>query len=513
MSHSEANKRVAKNTLLLYGRMILLLLVSLYTSRIVLAALGFDDYGIYNVVAGAVTMFAFINAAMGNASSRYITFAIGKGDHDHSINVFNSSILVHALIALLIIILAETVGLWFLYNKMVIPAERFTAAFWVFQLSVISCVAIILCVPFNATIIAYEKMGAFAYISILDAVLKLGIAFAITVTTSDRLILYALLYLGVNLLNIVIYQIYCIRKFEIVRFRKLKDYSILKEMTGFAGWSLIGNLAYLGYTQGLNLLLNIFFGPVVNAARGIAYQIQGAVKGFITNFQMAVNPQITKSYATEDYTRLHNLIIFGSKFSFCLLLCIILPISLDIQPILDLWLKNVPHYSAPFAILTMAALLIDTLSNPLGIANNATGKIRNYQIVEGGTLLLIVPVSYIVLKCGGNPVSVFWVQLAIMFIVQVQRIFLVCHKIKMRIRDYFSKVLFKVAAVAISSVIIPLTAMYLLPHTFLSYIAVASLAVCSVLLSSFYVGLTAKEKVYAASKLARLKARLGFVRS
>ncbi len=505
-----ANKRLAKNTLLLYIRMILLLAVSLYTSRIILAALGFDDYGIYNVVGGVVSMFAFINAAMGNASSRFITYALGKGDNEHSINVFNVSILVHALLAIIIVILAENIGLWFFYNKMIIPASRMTAAFWVYQLSIISCVATILCVPFNATIIAHEKMGAFAYISLLDAILKLGIAFAITVTSSDRLVLYALLYLGVNLLNIVIYQIYCFRKFETVKFQRPKNYAIMKEMMGFAGWSLIGNLATLCCIQGLNLLLNVFFGPVVNAARGIAYQIQGAVKGFITNFQMAINPQITKSYAAEDYKRLQQLIVFGSKFSFCLMLCIMLPISLEIKPILHIWLGKVPDYTAQFAILTMGVLLIDTLANPLGIANNATGKIRNYQIVEGGTLLLILPVAYIVLKMGGNPISVFWVQLVIMFFVQILRIFLVCHKIHMPKSKYVYQVLFRVLLVAGCSVVVPILVWYTLPQNLLSFIAVVITSIGSTLFCAYYLGLNSYEKANVSTKISSFTNKLKF---
>lgn len=512
MTNSDSNKRVVKNTLLLYGRMILLLLVSLYTSRIVLAALGFDDYGIYNVVGGVVTMFAFLNAAMSNSTSRFITFALGKGDREQTTNVFNVALLSHIIISITILILAETIGLWFLYHKMKIPESRLVAALWVYQLSIISCIANIICVPFNAVIIAHEKMGAFAYISLVDAILKLGIAYAITLTTSDRLILYSALYLGVNFLNIAIYQIYCIRNFNVVKFRIPKNYSTLKDMMGFASWSLIGNLAYLGYTQGVNLLLNIFFGPVVNAARGIAVQVQGAAKGFITNFQMAINPQITKSYATEDFNRLHNLIICGSKFSFFLMLMIVLPVSLEIKPILKIWLGEVPAYTATFAILTMSVLLIDTLSNPLGIANNATGKIRNYQVVEGGTLLLIVPVAYLVLKLGGNPVSVFWVQLIIMAITQVLRIFLVCHKIRMSIKDYLTRIIYRVLGVAMISFLLPYFLLKILPNSLASMIIVISIAISSVLLFSYLFGLNSLEKNYVKAKVALSLYKFGYLK-
>lgn len=479
-----------------------------------IAALGFDDYGIYNVVGGVVTMFAFINAAMGNATNRFITYALGKGDKDHTINVVNTSLLVHILISILIVILAETVGLWFLYHKMVIPASKFTAALWVYQFSVIACVATIMCGPFYAIIVAHERMGAFAFISILDVIFKLGIAYAITLASSQRLILYAALYLVVNLLDILIYQIYCIRNFDDVKFRKPKDLTLLKEMTGFASWSLIGNLAYILSTQGVNVLLNVFFGPVVNAARGIAVQVQSAIKGFVTNFQLAINPQITKSYAAGEIERLNDLIVAGSKFSFFLLLCITLPISLEIKPILALWLVNVPDYTAQFAVLTLCVSLVDTLANPLGIANNATGSIRNYQLVEGGTLLLILPIAYIVLKLGGNPVSVFLTQLIITIIVQILRIFLVCHKINMRKADYFSKIILRVTIVTVCSVVPSVILAHFLNGLTLSIIYVPIISAILVVSFSFLLGLSKSEKEVLLNKLSKfthLKSHFGFL--
>lgn len=502
MSNSLENKRVAKNSILLYGRMLLMLVISLYTSRVILEALGFNDYGIYNVVGGIVTMFTFINSAMGNASSRFITFAIGKGEKDNIIDVFNSSLLVHVTISILIIILSETIGLWLLYNKLVIPPDRFTAACWVYQLSVISCVANIMCVPFNATIIAHEKMGAFAYISLIDAVLKLIIAYSITIVSGDRLVVYAILLFGVQLTNILIYQIYCIRNFDIIKLRKLTDYRIMHEMSKFAGWSLIGNLAYIGYTQGLNILLNIFFGPVVNAARGIAVQVQNAVRGFVTNFQMAINPQITKSYAKNNYGRLHELIFASSKFSFFLLLCFVLPISIESNNILHLWLGNVPQYSAQFLVLTLSVLLIDCLANPLGIANNATGNIRNYQLVEGGMLLLIVPIAYIGLKLGGNPDTVFVVQLLVMIIVQTLRIFLVCHKIRMSRKLYMKNVILRVFTVGGASIVIPMLIynMVTIEDAIVSILIITVFSWISIFTFTYILGLNSNEREFINSK-------------
>lgn len=488
------NKRVAKNTILLYGRMILLLAVSLFTSRVVLSALGFEDYGIYNVVGGVVTMFSFINMALTNSTSRFITFSLGKGNLDDSRQVFNACLIVHIVIALIIILLSETIGLWFIFNKMVIPECRIYSASWVYQFSVIACVASILYAPFNATIIAHEKMGAFALISILDVFLKLLIAYYISASEKDRLILYAFLILCVSLIDILIYLIYCKRNFLEVKFVRIKNQNTPKEIMSFAGWSMIGNMAYVGYTQGVNILLNIFYGPVVNAARGVATQLQNAVVGFVTNFQMAVNPQITKSYAQGNFGRLHTLVYASSKFSFFLLLCFILPISIESKKILSIWLVEVPDYAVQFSILTLFTRLIDTLSNPLGIANNATGTIRKYQIFEGGSLLLIVPIAYIILEIGGNPTSVFWVQLIIMYAVQLLRLKLVCFKIQMTIKEYCRKVLFKIIPVALVSAIIPLLLHHFLTESTISSILVVIVSILSVLFFSYLIGLEDDER-------------------
>lgn len=512
MTEQSANKRLAKNTMLLYVRMILLMVVSLYTSRVVLAALGFDDYGIYNVVGGAVSMFAFINLALGNASSRFITVALGKGDKDHLVKVFNAAFWIHFGVAILIVVLCETIGLWFLYHKMVIPPDRFNAAFWVFQFSVIASVASIICVPFNATIIAHERMGAFAYISLIDAGLKLAIAYLITVVPTDKLILYGALYLFVNLLDILIYQIYCIRHFDEVKFRKLQDALIVKEISKFAGWALLGNLAYVGYTQGLNILLNIFFGPVLNAARGIAVQIQTAVKGFVTNFQTAVNPQITKAYAKDDSNRMQFLIFGSSKISFYMMLCIVVPLSVEAPVILKIWLDRVPEYTSQFLVLTLCIMLIDTLANPLIIANNATGNIKRYQVVQGGLLLLYIPIAYVVLKCGGNPTSVFWVELIMFYATHFVRVWIICPKIGISILTYIKKIIVPTTLVAITSASVPVTILLALPNTLISFLIIVIISIIGVLICSYTIGLNKTERIMIRGKavalLGKIKAAL-----
>lgn len=504
MSEQSANKRLAINVLLLYGRMMLLLVVSLYTSRVVLAALGIEDYGIYDVVGGMVSMFSFINLAMGASSSRFITFALGKENKTELIKIFNTAFLIHLIIAVVILIFCETLGLWWLYNKLVIPTSRLNASLLVFQFSVFSCVFSVICIPFNATIVAHERMKAFAYISLIDALLKLIIAYLVSISSVDKLILYAFLIMCIYLSDIIIYIVYCVKSFEEVKFKRILDKMILKDMSLFACWSLVGKLAYVGYTQGLNILLNLFFGPVVNAARGISSQIQVAVRGFITNFQMAVNPQITKSYAQDNYTRLHSLIYASSKFSFYLMLCIALPLAIESKKILSLWLVDVPNYTVQFTIITLAIMLIDTLSNPINTANNATGNIKKYQIIEGFLLLMIVPIAYFVLKLGGNPTSVFWVQLVIMYLTQFVRMAIVCNKIKMSIREYCIKILIRVILVSTLSPIVPLYFYFNLDTSLISSIVIILIAIFSVMLFSYTVGIDSNERNFINQKIKLL---------
>jgi len=508
MTNTLDNKRIAKNTLLLYARMIYCLFISLFTSRVILQALGFEDYGLYNVIGSVVSMFVFLRSAMGNSVNRFITFAIGKGDDDKLKKIFSMSLMIHTALAIIIILLCETVGVWFLNTQMKIPEGREIAANWVFQFSILACALSVICVPYDAEIVAHEKMGIFAIIQVLNSTLTLILVYMVKYYNHDRLILYALLLLLIQVMNRFIYGIYCGKHFTETKFKWVNDKKLFKEMTAFASWSLIGNMAFIGYIQGLNILLNMFFGPMVNAARGIAFSVQGAIKGFVTDFQMAVNPQITKSYAQEDYSRLHSLIHSSSKFSYFLLYCMVLPIAIESKEILHLWLGKVPEYTVIFTILTLAIMLIDPLSNPLGVANNATGNIKIFQIVEGGSLLLILPIAYLVLKLGGNPVSAFIVQFIILYIVQILRIFLVCHKIQMSKKEYVVNVILRVAVVTVLSSIVPILSFVILPKKTIYVIPVMLISVISVLLVSYFVGLNKSEKLMINSKLVIMKNKL-----
>lgn len=445
------NKRIAKNTLFLYGRMLIVLVVGLLTSRVVLNKLGVDDYGIYNVVGGFVTIFGFLNGAMANATQRSITFELALGDLEKQIKTFSTSVNLHLFLAIIIAFFAETVGLWFLYHKMTIPTDRMDAAFWVYQLSVAATVMIVMSVPYTSTIIAHEAMDAFAWISIMDIFLKLVIVYAITLVESDRLIFYATLLFLVQLLDQIIYRTYCHRKFKEARYRMVFDKFKFKEMSNIAGWSLFGNIAGVGYTQGLNVLLNMFFGPTVNAARGIAVTVQGVVSGFISNIQMAINPQITKSYASANLYRMHSLIFSSSKFCFFLLLMIVLPIILEAGAILKLWLKIVPEYTEWFVRIILLIMLTDTLSNPMMVSSQAVGKVKIYQSVVGGILLMILPISYFVLRSGASPLSVFIVQLVVSCIATFLRVLIVSRMIDLSLKTYFVKVIVRIVPVFLIS--------------------------------------------------------------
>ena len=511
--NSSSNKRIAKNTLLLYVRMLLLMAVSLYTSRIVLATLGIEDYGLYNVVGGIVTMFTFINMAMGNSTHRYITYALGKGDKEGLKEVVSAATVIHWGIAILILILAETIGLWFLHNKMVIPEGRMVASEWVFQFSVIACMVSIISVPYNAMIIAHEKMGAFAFISILDAVLKLLIVYLIQITGFDKLIIYAALILCVNILDRVIYQVYCIRHFE--EARKIKfttKFPQFKDMTSFAGWSMIGNLIYLGYTQGINILLNMFFGPAVNAARGVAFQVQSAMKGFVTSFQTALNPQIIKSYAQNDYARQIQLVFSSSKFSYYLTLCMVLPVFIEAEGILSLWLKEVPAYSVVFLRLILLISLNSPLENPIGTSNDATGDIKSYQIIVGCFNAFIVILAYVALKLGFEPYSVFVVQLIISTLVLFVKVFLVKKKIHLSFRDYVSNVLMRILIVTVVASIIPTIIHYVEPsESIFRLLLNCAVGVISAATCSFFIGMNKRERGFIIERVRSIFGKVPFV--
>lgn len=498
---STNNQRIAKNTILLYFRMILLMAVTLYTSRVVLATLGIEDYGIYNVVGGFIGMLAFLNGAMCGCTQRFITIALGKGNEKKLKQVFSTSVLAHSLIALIVFILAETIGLWFLLEKLVIPEERMTAAIVVYQCSVASTLVYIMSFPYNADIIAHERMSVFAFISIFEAFANLGIVYLLQLGNIDKLILYAVLFLAVKIIVIIIYRIYCRWHFKETIFRWYFDKKLFREMLSFTGWNLFGGVAGTLMGTGLNVLLNVFFGAAINAARGVAVQVQGAVQLFASNFQVAINPQIMKTYAANNLNEMHYLIFRSAKYSFMLLLCLVLPIFLEIDTLMAIWLKEVPDYTNTFVRLMLCISVIDAVSNPFMTAAAATGKVRVYQSVVGSILLIILPLSYIALLMDGEPQIVFIVHLLVALIAFVVRLLIIKRMIKLSIRTYFSNVVSPCILVTISAISLSILFKMLMPNGFLYAVAVIMFAMLSVIVSTLFWGMTANERMFVLSKV------------
>ena len=495
------NKRIAKNTLMLYVRMILTMAVSLYTSRVVLAALGVQDYGLYNVVGGVVTAFSFLKTSLAGAISRYINVTMGKGDLLQLRKVFSMGVQVQYVLSFVIILIAETIGLWFLNAHMNIPESRIVAANWVYQFSLLSIVISMISQPYTADIVAHEKMSAFAYISIYDVIMQLVVVYFLRLAPFDKLIFYALLIVFVQISVRLIYTFYCKRNFPETHYVLVKDKMLFKEMSSFAGWNLFGTLASLGATQGINILLNIFFGPGVNAARAVAVKVQHVVQGFVQNFQMSVNPQLTQNYARGNISDVFTLIYRSSKFSFFLMLMIAIPLILEADFVLSLWLKKVPEHSAAFLKIVMLVSLNLTLTNPLVVANNAVGNIKRYQMTVGGFLLLIVPITYVVLKLGGTPEDAFLVHLTISVLGLFVRLVLTRKRLGLSIWNYSKNVFLRIIPVAAFSLLLPCWIYFSTEVTVWSVLCVILSSVLSVSLAAFFWGLTNRERDFFVKKL------------
>lgn len=498
-----SNKRIVKNTILLYVRMLFLVLISLYTSRIVLQTLGVEDFGINNVVGGVISFLGFLTGSLAGASSRFITFALGKGDMDNLKRIFGNIVSIHVLFALIVLILGETIGLWFVTTQLNIPEGRETAAFWVYQFSIFTAMGSFISMPYNAAIIAHEKMSAFAYLTIGDAVLKLAAVFLLMIFPYDKLILYALFILCIQFFDFIVYILYCSRKFKETRLSRPKiDKSLFKEIFYYAGWTMNGNLAVFGYTQGLNILLNIFFNPAVNAARGIAVQVQNIVNNFSVNFQTAVNPQLTKSYAQEDYKRMHQLLVASSKFSVFLMIFICLPLALEINLVLKWWLGEYPPHTSNFLRLILITSILFCLANPIITSVHATGKLKKFQIIEGCMLLMIVPIAYLLLKFFSiPPESVFIVHICIELCTQYARIHIVLPMIRMDIKTYIQEVIKPIGKVIIISPIVPVLLYNYIPQNTLTFFIVGVVCVISVTSGIYILGCTEKERNLVMNKL------------
>lgn len=396
---------------MLYIRMMFSMLVSLYTSRVVLNTLGVEDFGIYNVVSGIIIMFVFINGAMANGTMRFITYELGRGDKVKLSKVFNSALITHIILALFVLLLAETIGLWFLNSKMNIPHEKMYAANWVYQFSVFSAIISMTQVPYTTLIMGHERMKVYANVGILEVLLRLIIVYFLVVVPFNKLIFYSFLVTVTSFLIASIYRLYCIKQFEESKFQFYLDKGMLIEMSSFAGWNLLGSAANIGTKQGVNVILNIVFGPIINAAFGVAGQVNGAISLFGQNFMTAIKPQIIKSYASQENDYFQSLLRRGSKFTFFLLLYLCIPVTVETEYILNIWLKNYPDFSVQFTRLILVYTLLYGFNDVFFLAVQASGKIKRFQIVTGFFTLFYLPVIYFVLKMSNNPDYSFYVMI------------------------------------------------------------------------------------------------------
>lgn len=473
--------------------MFLMMGVTLYTSRVILQTLGVEDFGIYNVVAGIVVLFSFLNNAMAIASQRFLSFALGKEDNQEVKRVFGMSLTSHIAIALIVLLVAETIGLWTLW-QMNFPEARLSAVGWTYQFAILTCIVQIIRVPYNASIIAYERMSFYAWISIVEVFLKLAIVFLLVAYDGDKLVFYSFLLFAVTVLVNLIYKIYCNRQFSTSKYQFFWDKELFKQFISFSGWSLAGSLANVGAQQGLNMILNLFCGVLVNAAVGISNQVMGAVSQFLGNFQTAFNPQLVKSYATGDKEYFMNLIFKSSKFSYYLMLIISLPAIINCRFFLEVWLGTVPEYATEFSQLMIIFLLFDAISGPLWISVQATGKIKNYQLLMAFLILLNLPVTYIILKMGYSPVYVFAGRVIINIITYLVRIIYLRPLIGLPIRKYLVQVFAPVATVTLISIPVSIGVNHLLSGNWINIIIASFACVLITTLSIYILGLSKGEK-------------------
>lgn len=506
---SDNNKRIAKNTLLLYFRMFVMMAVSLFTSRVILQTLGVEDFGIYNVVGGIVAMMGMFNGAMSSSIQRYLSYEIGKENKEQLRKTFNVCFFIYVFMCIVFLLAAETIGLWFLNTQLVIPNDRIIAANWVYQFSIFSVVNSLLVNPYNATIISHEKMGVFAYISILEVILKLVIVYLLLIIPIDRLIVYGFLFMLMSVAITMVYRIYCIRHFPESHIKWYSDRVLFKQLLSYSGWNLFGSVAGVVKGQGLNILLNMFFNPSVNAARGIAYQINTQVSNFFSNFYTAVRPQITKYYAQGKLNEMTTLVFQSSKFAYYLILLLSLPIIVEAPFIIDLWLGQLPEYVVQFVRIILVVTAVDAMANPIMTTAHATGKIALYQSVVGTMTIFNIPISYMVLKYGNSPVSVFVVSLLISVLCMFTRLLIVRKLVNFPVKLYIKQVYGRVILVTVFSLILPLILYRSFEVNLWSAIFVCSVCLVSTCISVYSFGLTKHERLsivaYVTGKIKRLR--------
>lgn len=503
-AHAENTKRIAKNTLVLYVRTLFTMLVSLYTSRVILNTLGVSDFGIINVVGGVVGMFSVISGSLSSSISRFITFELGHGDFNKLKQIFSTSVNIQIGISLIIVILAECIGVWFINHKLNIPESRLIAANWVFQCSLLSFVIGLISVPYNACIIAHERMSAFAYISILETILKLVIVYMLFISPYDKLISYSILFVIVAIIIRLIYGWYCHNHFAESHYKFVYDQSLIKEMSGFAGWGFLGNGAYMLNTQGVDMLINIFFGVTLNAAKGVASQVQNAVMQFVGNFTVALNPQITKSYASGDREYMNKLVCRGARFSYFLLLIFTVPIVCEADYILHLWLNTVPEYAPIFLRLMLFGTLITLLGNTMLTAILATGNIRRYQLWITIVGCLVFPLTWIAFKHGFPPETTYIIYIVIYFLLNFVRAYIAKGLMNFPIKLYIFNVILKVSIVSVVSFVMPLLVVHYLEEGFFRLCTTCIISLFSTISVIYVLGMEGAERTIILNKLTAI---------
>ena len=492
---AKSNNRIAKNTLFLYLRMAMVLVVSLITTRVLLHALGVEDYGVNNVVCGFVSMFSFLNTSMSNGVQRFYNFSLGKKNEYSVGDVYSISVIIQLMIALFLLIVLETLGTWYIYNIMNLPADRVNSAYWIFQFSVVSLVLLLFQIPYSAAIMAYERMDYYAYLSIFDVVAKLLISYSVKFASHDRLILYGALNLTVSIIAFFLYYIYAKRHFRDLRFNSKIRKGLFKPMLSFSGWNIFGSFAYMIKGQGLNLLLNFFYGTIVNAARGVSNMVMSAIQGFQANIVVAFRPQLVQSYAEGNMDRVLRLFYSLSKISFILLAILSIPIIIEINYILCLWLgDDIPDYTVSFTVLALLNMIISSLNTPVSHVVHATGKMKEYQVGTSIMICSILPISWFCLKGGANPNVVYWISLFVTILNQIICNFLLKKVFDYSIKEYLKKVIVPCCLFFVLVPILPIMISMFIPSSFFRLVLTVALSAIMSLIVSYFIVLDKTEK-------------------
>ena len=491
---NQSYTRIAKNTMFLYFRMLIIMAVSFYTIRIVLDTLGVSDFGIYNLVASFVMILAFLNNTLTGGTQRFLTFEIGKNDFKKLKQTFSTALIIHLALAFLMFLFAETIGLWFLYEKMNIPADRFDAAFWTYQLAIISSMVMVMQVPYNALIIAHEKMHIFAYISIAEAILKLLIVYLLLIVSSDKLISYAFFMCLASLIIAFTYRSYAIRNYKESHFEFLFDRNIVKSMVHFSGWNIFGTLGSILSVQGINIVLNIFFGPIAVAARSLSNQVGGGLNQFSGAFQQAVTPQITKLFASNQIDELNRLLYQNAKYAFLLLWFLALPVLLEMNYILSIWLVEIPENTALFCQLMIIHGLISSLNRPYVMAIHATGNMRQTNVTAGVLLLLVIPVSYILLDNGFSIITPFIVYIIATVLCFFIELYYLRIWIQVCVKSIFIKTVIPIILIVTLTAIPPYWLQNYFEESFVRFVIVGLASCACIILFTYLVALNKVEK-------------------